>query len=155
MDEVYIDNYGFQVTLRKLGGGNYTSVLHVRDLGLNGTNLTCRALNVENFEPVTETETLPICVEGNNYVLLSCLSCRYIQVQPQLPLVCQWCLIPHQQWSVSSLQCMEESVWSSMWPLLSVKRGLSHAMSAVEKTISTAAFILREMPMTTSSVSMV
>ena len=70
MDEVYIDNYGLQVTLRKLGGGNYTSTLHVRDLGLNGTNLTCRGSYEENFELVTETETLPICVEGKMYFCL-------------------------------------------------------------------------------------
>ena len=46
-------------------------------------------------------------------------------------------------------------MWSTMWPLLSVKRGMSHAMSAVEKTVSTAVFLWREMLMTTSSVSMV
>ena len=66
MDEVYIDNYGFQVTLRRIGVGNYTSTLHVRDLGLNGTNLTCRGVNVENFMTINKSETLSICVAGNN-----------------------------------------------------------------------------------------
>ena len=49
INELYIDNYGFKVTLRKLGGGNYTFTLHVRDLELNGTNLSCRGLDLENF----------------------------------------------------------------------------------------------------------
>ena len=69
-DELYIDSYGFQVTLRRLGGGTYTSTLHVRDLGLNGTNLTCRGVNLENFMTISDTETISICVAGNNSVLM-------------------------------------------------------------------------------------
>ena len=154
-DELYIDSYGFQVTIRRLGGGTYTSTLHVRDLGLNGTNLTCQSSYLKNFEAVSMRKTISICIVGNNSFLNQAVDITIPQVQPHLPLVCQWCGTPHQQWSVSSLQCMEESVWSTMWPLLSVKRGMSHAMSAVEKAVSTAAFLSREMPMTTCSVSMV
>ena len=57
--------YGFQVTMRRIGNGNYTSTLHVRDLGLNGTNLTCLAINVENFMKISEADSIVICVTGN------------------------------------------------------------------------------------------
>ena len=64
-EERYIADYGFQVTLRRIGVGNYTSTLHVSDLGLNETNLTCRGLNVENFMTISEAHSISICVTGN------------------------------------------------------------------------------------------
>ena len=94
-DELYIDSYGLQVTLRRLGGGTYTSTLHVRDLGLNETNLTCRGSKLENFMIISETETISICVAGNNSVLMKLLHTTFPQAKPHLPLVCQWCVTPH------------------------------------------------------------
>ena len=157
-DEQYIERGGFQVAFQRIKTNEYNSTLHVRDLGLNQTTLTCEGsaiVDLSTFETTTKTDTISICISGNITLYYLAAVVTHKQVQPHLPLVCQWCVSPHQQWSVSSLQCMEESVWSTMWSLLSVKRGMSHAMSAVEKTVSTAAFLSREMPMTTSSVSMV
>ena len=159
-DEQYIERGGFQVAFNRIETNEYNSTLHVRDLGLNQTILTCEGSTIADlstFETIVKTDTTSICVSGMllYYYYYYLAAVTHKQVKPHLPLVCQWCVSPHQQWSVSSLQCMEESVWTIMWPLLSVKRGMSHAMSAVEKTVSTAAFLSREMPMTTSSVSMV
>ena len=63
--EVYVEEGGFQVTLRKQGSTNFTSSLHVRDLGLNGTNLTCEAVHfteMRGFHKATNDTT--ICVVG-------------------------------------------------------------------------------------------
>ena len=69
-DELYNKSNGYQVTLRKLGAGNYTSTLHVMDLGLNGSNLTCQRSYLENLKAVNESETISICVAGSNSVLI-------------------------------------------------------------------------------------
>ena len=72
--ERYFDDYGFQVTMRRIEVGYYTSTLHVRDLGLNETNLTCRGLNVENFTPISEADSISICVTGN---IATCILCAF------------------------------------------------------------------------------
>ena len=64
-----------------------------------------------------------------------------VQVQLHLPLVCQWCGTHNQLWSVSSLQCMVENVWTIMWSLLSVKRGMSRVMPPVMLVKETAVLI--------------
>ena len=61
-DEVYVEEGGFQVTFRRAPGGKFTSSLHVGDLGLNGTNITCEGVYLTVLiEPPTTT----ICVVGN------------------------------------------------------------------------------------------
>ena len=59
---------GFQVTLSRssdLEFSNFTSTLHVRDLKLNESNITCECTHVaeSGFERVTTTTT--VCVIGN------------------------------------------------------------------------------------------
>ena len=136
-DEVYVEDGGFQVTFRREQRGKFISTLHVRNLmDLNNTNLTCEGvyiMEVGRIERITESTT--ICVLGEVhtvYIFLFVDGTNYSngQVQPQLPLLCQWCGTHHQLWSVSSLQCMVENVWTFTWSLLSVtrKRGISHVI---------------------------
>ena len=63
-DESYVEDGGFQVTLRKVQE-NLTSTLHVRDLGLNKTDLTCEGVYITEMGLEIITETSAICVVGN------------------------------------------------------------------------------------------
>ena len=116
---------------------NVTVQLFIRDLqAWNGSILICRTTGSDSHKDIH------ICVTG-----IVAYPCRLknivlsVQVQPPLPLVCQWCGTHHQLWSVSSLQCMVENVWTIMWSLLSVKRGMYCVMSPVMLVKETAVFI--------------
>ena len=69
--ERHSEEGGFQVTLSRqesssdLEFSNFTSTLHVRDLKLNESNITCECTHVSEsgFERVTTTTT--VCVIGN------------------------------------------------------------------------------------------
>ena len=65
-DEVYFEEGGYQVTItRGPGRTNFSSSLHIRDLGLNGTNLTCEAfIGSVDGEPETLANTTTVCVVG-------------------------------------------------------------------------------------------
>ena len=78
----------------------------------------------------------------------------HYQDQPQLPLLCQLCVTPHQLWLVSSLQCMVENVWTIMWSLLSVmkKREMYHVTPPVVNMNVVSLLMLLQM--TTSLQSM-
>ena len=62
-DESYVEDGGFQVTLRKVQV-NLTSTLHVRDLGLNKTYLTCQGVYITEMGLETVSVTSAICVVG-------------------------------------------------------------------------------------------
>ena len=64
--DAYFEEGGFQVTFMPHGGGNFTSSLHVQDLDLNGTNLTCEAVDsdVNMDDSETKNDTITICVTG-------------------------------------------------------------------------------------------
>ena len=65
-DEVYVEEGGLQVTFRRSPGAKFSSSLHVRDLGLNGTNLTCEAVYLTDMaNSVFTTNDTTICVVGN------------------------------------------------------------------------------------------
>lgn len=61
--EEYVEKGGFQVYSRR-DNGNYTSTLHVNDLGLNGTNLTCEGSEVVMSRLQKDFHTIRICIVG-------------------------------------------------------------------------------------------
>ena len=67
-DEQYIEKGGFQVAIQRIEDNEYNSTLHVRDLGLNQTNLTCEGSTIADLstlERVTKADTITLCVSGN------------------------------------------------------------------------------------------
>ena len=67
-DEQYIERGGFQVAFQRIKTNQYNSTLHVRDLGLNQTILTCEGstiVDLSTFETIVKTDTTSICVSGN------------------------------------------------------------------------------------------
>ena len=65
-EDEYVEKGGLQVFFRRQQGGNFSSTLHVRDLGLNETNLTCegvRFVDMAIFE--TRKDNVSICIVGN------------------------------------------------------------------------------------------
>ena len=70
-NESYVENGGFQVTFRTVQD-TLTSTLHVRDLGLNETNLTCEGIYstgmAQEFDKITDTTA--VCVVGKLTFLL-------------------------------------------------------------------------------------
>ena len=65
-DEIYVEVGGYQVTLTKgPGDDNFSSFLHIRDLDLNGTNLTCEGLvAIVGSEDQKLANTTTVCVVG-------------------------------------------------------------------------------------------
>ena len=63
---MYYEEGGYQVTsTRGPGGSNFSSSLHIRDLGLNGTNLTCEGFaGIVDGEPPRLANTTTVCVIG-------------------------------------------------------------------------------------------
>ena len=68
-NELYVENGGFQVTFRTVQD-TLTSTLHVRDLGLNETNLTCQGVYFTEMGFDTITDTTAVCVVGKLTFLL-------------------------------------------------------------------------------------
>ena len=63
--DIYLEGGGYQVTLTREPGNSFSSSLHISDLGLNGTNLTC-----EGFVDVVDGDDL----RQHHYSLC----CRYM-----------------------------------------------------------------------------
>ena len=65
-DEIYVEVGGYQVTFTKgPGEDNFSSFLHIRDLGLNGTNLACEGfVGIVGGEDERLTDTTTVCVVG-------------------------------------------------------------------------------------------
>ena len=65
-DEIYDEDGGYQVTsTRGPEGTNFSSSLHIRDLGLNGTNLTCEGFaGSVDGKPQRLANTTTVCVVG-------------------------------------------------------------------------------------------
>ena len=61
----YTEIGGFEVTFIRQGH-NFTSILHVQDLDLNETTLTCEGVmvNVDMDYSETKNDTITICVRG-------------------------------------------------------------------------------------------
>ena len=64
--EDYVEEGGYQVTFtRGPGGTDFSSSLHIRDLGLNGTNLTCEGFaGIVDGERQALVNTTTVCVVG-------------------------------------------------------------------------------------------
>ena len=61
----YFEVGGYQVTFRSEPGDSFSSSLHISDLGLNGTNLTCEGfLGVVGGDDLRLTNTTTVCVVG-------------------------------------------------------------------------------------------
>ena len=65
-DVEYLEVGGYQVTFRsEPGGNNFSSSLHISDLGLNGTNPTCEGfVDVVGGDDLRLTNTTTVCVVG-------------------------------------------------------------------------------------------
>ena len=128
LSEVKVDDTFFNLTAR---------LFIIDPQTWNGTIISCRTTGNDRHKDIH------ICVTGIKLLIHVNKRITFVlsvQVQPPLPLVCQLCGTHHQLWSVSSLQCMVENVWTIMWSLLSVKRGwyfvMSPASDAIERNCS-------------------
>ena len=65
-NELYFEKGGFQVTLRRIQGGQYTSTLRVIDMSLNKTDLTCEGSGLVEMtlKGVTDNTSIIICIVG-------------------------------------------------------------------------------------------
>ena len=70
---MYDGEGGYQVTFtRAPGATNFSSYLHIRDLGLNGTNLACEGFaGIVDGEPQRLNTTTTVCVVGIYNVLVA------------------------------------------------------------------------------------
>ena len=102
-DEQYIERGGFQVAFQRIESNEYNSTLHVRDLGLNQTILTCEGstiVDLSTLETIMKTDTTSICVSGN--ISISSLSQNLLltpQDDSQGQFVCLskiWCELDHE-----------------------------------------------------------
>ena len=63
--DIYLEGSGYQVTFITEPGNSFSSSLHISDLGLNGTNLTCEGfVDVVDGEPQRLANTTTVCVVG-------------------------------------------------------------------------------------------
>ena len=72
-DEQYMEKGGFQVAFNRIERNEYNSTLHVRDLGLNQTVLTCEGstiVNLSTLEAIMKTDNITLCVSGNMSISL-------------------------------------------------------------------------------------
>lgn len=65
-DDKYVEKNGFQVSFKREQLYNFYSMLHVNDLELNGTSLTCEGvgINLETMNLDITKHSLIICVSG-------------------------------------------------------------------------------------------
>ena len=65
-EQQFVEVGGYQVTFtRGPGGTNFSSSLHIRDLDLNGTNLTCEGFaGIVDGVPQRLANTTTVCVVG-------------------------------------------------------------------------------------------
>ena len=91
------------------GLANLTAQLSIIDIPTwNNSTFSCRT-------PGRASVNFSVCVTGKTEKISTFVTLNQLQDQPLLPLGCQWCGTHHQLWSVSSLQCMVENVWTIMW----------------------------------------
>ena len=65
-DTLYTEEGGFQIRfVRNLG--NFTSVLHVSNLNLNETNITCEGIYFDQMSTLRLTNTTKICIAGTYF----------------------------------------------------------------------------------------
>ena len=63
--DIYLEGGGYQVTFRSEPGNSFSSSLHISDLGLNGTNLTCEGfVDVVDGDDLRPANTTTVCVVG-------------------------------------------------------------------------------------------
>ena len=83
--ELHVEEGGFQVTLRKVQE-NFTSTLHVRDLGLNKTDLTCDGVYITEMGLERINVTSEICVVGKlSLYLFFCPVITDMYIRSSLP----------------------------------------------------------------------
>ena len=68
-NEKYVEDGGFKAVFIKNQCGNFMSYLHVKDLNINNTYLTCEGVFIkETFERFRYNITTPICIVGEQFL---------------------------------------------------------------------------------------